>query len=132
MEWKGHCTLSRVRFSQFFKIMRVFTICMLVFVFGARASSFSQKQVVTLDLRQCDMNTLFQEIWKQTGLRFVYNDKDVACISRFDVKAEGKAVETVLEEVLANTPLKCSFEGDVIFITSGGSQGRMVADTVKR
>ena len=88
MEWKGLYALSRVKFSQIFKIMRVFTICMLVFVFGATASGFSQKQVVTLDLRQCDMSTLFQEIWKQTGLRFVYNDKDVASISRFDVKAE--------------------------------------------
>ncbi|WP_279112735.1 hypothetical protein, partial [Butyricimonas virosa] len=112
--------------------MRVFTICMLVFVFGATASGFSQKQVVTLDLRQCDMSTLFQEIWKQTGLRFVYNDKDVASISRFDVKVESEAVEKVLEEVFAKTSLKCSFEGDVIFVTTRGTQARMVADTVKK
>ncbi len=132
MEWKGLYALSRVKFSQIFKIMRVFTICMLVFVFGATASGFSQKQVVTLDLRQCDMSTLFQEIWKQTGLRFVYNDKDVSSISRFDVKAESKAVEKVLEEVFAKTSLKCSFEGDVIFVTSRETQARVVADTVKK
>lgn len=132
MEWKGFYALSRVKFSQIFKIMRVFTICMLVFVFGATASGFSQKQVVTLDLRQCDMSTLFQEIWKQTGLRFVYNDKDVASISRFDVKVESEAVEKVLEEVFAKTSLKCSFEGDVIFVTTRGTQARMVADTVKK
>ena len=119
MEWKGLYALSRVKFSQIFKIMRVFTICMLVFVFGATASGFSQKQVVTLDLRQCDMSTLFQEIWKQTGLRFVYNDKDVASISRFDVKAKSETVEKVLEEVFAKTSLKCSFEGDV-----GGRYGQ--------
>ena len=132
MEWKGLYALSRVKFSQIFKIMRVFTICMLVFVFGATASGFSQKQVVTLDLRQCDMSTLFQEIWKQTGLRFVYNDKDVASISRFDVKAKSETVEKVLEEVFAKTSLKCSFEGDVIFVTTRGAQARMVADTVKK
>lgn len=131
MEWKGLYALSRVKFSQIFKIMRVFTICMLVFVFGATASGFSQKQVVTLDLRQCDMSTLFQEIWKQTGLRFVYNDKDVASISRFDVKAESEAVEKVLEEVFAKTSLKCTFEGDVILVVVD-KQRAIAADPVKK
>ena len=131
MEWKGLYALSRVKFSQIFKIMRVFTICMLVFVFGATASGFSQKQVVTLDLRQCDMSTLFQEIWKQTGLRFVYNDKDVASISRFDVKAESEAVEKVLEEVFAKTSLKCTFEGEVILVVVD-KQRAIAADPVKK
>ena len=131
MEWKGFYALSRVKFSQIFKIMRVFTICMLVFVFGATASGFSQKQVVTLDLRQCDMSTLFQEIWKQTGLRFVYNDKDVASISRFDVKAESEAVEKVLEEVFAKTSLKCTFEGEVILVVVD-KQRAIAADPVKK
>ena len=131
MEWKGLYALSRVKFSQIFKIMRVFTICMLVFVFGATASGFSQKQVVTLDLRQCDMSTLFQEIWKQTGLRFVYNDKDVASISRFDVKAESEAVEKVLEEVFAKTSLTCTFEGDVILVVVD-KQRAIAADPVKK
>lgn len=131
MEWKGFYALSRVKFSQIFKIMRVFTICMLVFVFGATASGFSQKQVVTLDLRQCDMSTLFQEIWKQTGLRFVYNDKDVASISRFDVKAESETVEKVLEEVFAKTSLTCTFEGDVILVVVD-KQRAIAADPVKK
>lgn len=131
MEWKGLYALSRVKFSQIFKIMRVFTICMLVFVFGATASGFSQKQVVTLDLRQCDMSTLFHEIWKQTGLRFVYNDKDVASISRFDVKAESEAVEKVLEEVFAKTSLTCTFEGDVILVVVD-KQRAITADPVKK
>lgn len=131
MEWKGLYALSRVKFSQIFKIMRVFMICMLVFVFGATASGFSQKQVVTLDLRQCDMSTLFQEIWKQTGLRFVYNDKDVAGISRFDVKVKSEAVEKVLEEVFAKTSLKCTFEGDVILVVVD-KQRAVAADPVKK
>ena len=54
--------------------MKLFFICMLAFVWGAHATGYSQQQTVSLDLKQCDVNTLFQEIWKQTGLRFVYNE----------------------------------------------------------
>lgn len=49
--------------------MKLFSIFMLVFTLGGFASGYSQKQVVTLNLKQCDVNTLLQEIWKQTGLR---------------------------------------------------------------
>lgn len=56
----------------------------------------------------------------------------MASISRFDVKAKSETVEKVLEEVFAKTSLKCSFEGDVIFVTTRGAQARMVADTVKK
>ena len=55
------------------KIMKLFTIFMLVFVLGTTAAGFSQNQLVTLDLHQCNVKQLFKEIRKQTGLRFVFN-----------------------------------------------------------
>lgn len=96
--------------------MKIFTICMFVFVFGAAANGYSQKQLVTLDIAQCDVNTLFQEIWKQTGLRFVYNNKHVSDLPRFDVKSDKKTVEEVLAEIFEKTTLQCVFESDVIFV----------------
>lgn len=82
MKLKGLYALSGVKISQITKIMRLFTDLYVCFcVHGASANSFSQKQTVTLDLYQCDVSTLFQEIWKQTGLRFVYNDRDVAKVA---------------------------------------------------
>lgn len=44
--------------------MKLFSIFMLVFTLGGFASGYSQKQVVTLNLKQCDVNTLLQEIWE--------------------------------------------------------------------
>ncbi|MCQ4873075.1 SusC/RagA family TonB-linked outer membrane protein [Butyricimonas paravirosa] len=111
--------------------MRLFTICMFVFVFGASANSFSQKQTVTLDLYQCDVSTLFQEIWKQTGLRFVYNDRDVAKVARFDLQVKDKAVEEVLKDVFHETTLRCTFDGDVIMVIASKQQA-VAADTVKK
>ena len=59
---------------------------MLVFVLGAAASSYSQNQLVSLDLKQCNVRQLFKEIRKQTGLRFVFNEKHVAGLTGLDVQ----------------------------------------------
>ena len=129
MKLKGLYALSGVKISQITKIMRLFTICM--FVFGASANCFSQKHTVTLDLYQCDVSTLFQEIWKQTGLRFVYNDRDVAKVARFDLQVKDKAVEEVLKDVFHETTLRCTFDGDVIMVIASKQQA-VAADTVKK
>ena len=51
---------------------------MLVFNLRSFATGFSQQQLVTLNLKNCSINTVFQEIWKQTGLRFIYNEQHLA------------------------------------------------------
>ncbi|WP_176554997.1 MULTISPECIES: TonB-dependent receptor [unclassified Butyricimonas] len=97
--------------------MKLFLFLMLVFTFGVHAAGYSQKQLVTLDLEQCDVNSLFREIWKQTGLRFVYNEKYVAEIPLLDVKAEKREVKEVLDEIFKNTSFECIFENNVVFVS---------------
>lgn len=99
------------------RIMRLFSIFMLVFTLGATASGFSQKQLVSLDLKQRDVSTLFREIWKQTGLRFVYNEKYVADLPLVNVKVDKQEVKKVLDEVFKNTAFECVFESDVIYLS---------------
>lgn len=96
--------------------MKLFSIFTLTFVLSASATSFSQKQQVSLNLKQCDLHTLFQEIWKQTGLRFVYNEKDIKGIQRQDIKANEQSVEEILNDIFRATPYQASFESDVIYI----------------
>ncbi len=98
--------------------MKLFSIFMFIFILGANATGFSQKQLVSLNLKQCDINTLFQEIWKQTGLRFIYNEKDIKGIKPMDVKASQQSVEDILADIFRNTPYQASFESDVIYITT--------------
>ena len=111
--------------------MKLFSIFMLIFVLGVNATSYSQHHLVSLDLKQCDINTLFQEIWKQTGLRFVYNEKDIKGIQPQDVKAEQQSVEEVLNGIFRNTPYQASFESDVIYITSRPDVPQTQKETVK-
>ncbi len=99
------------------RIMKLFSIFMLVFTLGASAAGFSQKQLVTLDLKQCDVNSLFREIWKQTGLRFVYNEKYVEAFPLLDVKAEQEEVDKVLGDIFKDTAFECVFENNVVFVS---------------
>ena len=117
MECKRIFVLSDLKRLKIVRIMKLFSIFMLVFTLGGFASGYSQKQVVTLNLKQCDVNTLLQEIWKQTGLRFVYNEQDVARLKRFDVNAQQKQVDEILDHIFKNTPYQCAYESDVIYIT---------------
>ena len=99
-----------------FRIMKLFSVFMFVFVFGTAASSFSQQQIVTLNMHQCDVGTLLKEIRKQTGLRFVFNEEHIMKVDRFDVVVKNKTVKEVLDNVFAKSDLKWYFENDVIFI----------------
>lgn len=99
------------------RIMKLFSIFMLFFTLGVTASGFSQKQQVTLDLKQSEVSTLFREIWKQTGLRFMYNEKYIADLPLVDVKADKREVKEVLDDVFKNTPFECIFENNVIYLS---------------
>jgi len=90
--------------------MKLFTIFMLVFVLGTTAAGFSQNQLVTLDLHQCNVKQLFKEIRKQTGLRFVFNEAHVEGLAGLNIKAEAQEVKKVLDKVFGSTSLECRFE----------------------
>ena len=125
-----------VKKSKTLKIMRLLMIFCFFFISGAMANSYSQEQVVSLDLHKCDVNTLCQEIWKQTGLRFIYNEEHVKDLKAFNVKASGKTVREVLDEVFRNTSLRYFFEQDIIYITNKDDdnkkkESKTVTGTVK-
>lgn len=96
--------------------MKLFAFFMLVFVLGVSARSYSQNQLVTLNLYGSNVRTLFKEIRKQTGVRFVYNEKHVGELSAIDAQVKEKRVSEVLEEVFRETGLECRYEEGVIFI----------------
>ena len=124
-----------VKKSKTLKIMRLLTIFCFFFISGVMANSYSQGQVVSLDLHKCDVNTLCQEIWKQTGLRFIYNEEHVKNLKAFDVKADNRKVQEVLDEVFKNTSLRYFFEQDIIYITNKDDdkkkESKSVSGTVK-
>lgn len=91
-------------------------IFMMVFLFGMNICVFSQNQLVTLHLRQCDIQTFFKEIRKQTGLSFVFNKRHVGELPLIDVSVDKQKVSEVLDMVFNGTSLECRYEEGVIMV----------------
>lgn len=96
--------------------MKLTTIFVFFLVLGASASTYSQNQKVTLNLKECSINRLFKEIKKQTGLQFMFNASQMKEISPVDFQVEKKQVDEVLREVFAETGYECRFEDGIIFV----------------
>lgn len=103
------------------KIWCVMKLCAFFLVFfslsvSARVSA--QQEKVNLNLSGATLRSLFQEIQKQTGLFFIYNEEQCEAFGKVDVKADAKPVEKVLDEVLHNHGFTYHFEDNIIVITA--------------
>lgn len=63
---------------------------------------------VTLSVKGISIENLFKEIYKQTGLNFIYNVKDVRFLKKVDVDVKEQPVSVLLHKVLK--PLNVSYE----------------------
>lgn len=96
------------------KIMRLLFILMTMTGMTISASSFSQQQRVTLDMKNVGAMELFKEIQRGTSLYFVYNDADLSTYDKISVSAKDENVDVLLKRVFPN--LEFLFEGNVIIV----------------
>lgn len=78
--------------------------------------TIAQEQVISLNLKNVTYLELFNELHRQTGVRFLYSSDQLENLSRIDVVADRKKVREILEDALKETSLTCVFErgyGDV-------------------
>ncbi len=102
--------------SKAWRSVRLACAFMLVFGLTARSAASPQGQRVTLDLKQGTFFELFDEIHKQTGLRFVYNTDQLRQLGAIDVKAENTIVSEVLTNILRGGNLTFVVENDVVML----------------
>ena len=72
--------------------MRLCFIFVVLLEFASRANVKAQDQVVSLDLKNVHYYELFNEIHKQTGVRFIYNTNQLEKMSLINVHAKKKKV----------------------------------------
>lgn len=101
--------------SNFLKIV-LKSILVIAFSICAQISN-AQNQKVTIKMKDCSVNKLLTEVWKQTGLKFVYNEAHVKNINNIDVDVQDKIVMDFLKEIFSGTKLNCVCENNVIYIT---------------
>ena len=78
-------------------------MCFLMFVLlvQVRGDVVAQNQVVSVDMKNCNVEEFLREIKEQTGIRFMYKSEYVEAIPRFDVRVKDRQVMDLLDEVFA-------------------------------
>lgn len=94
-------------------------MCFLMFVLlvQVRGDVVAQNQVVSVDMKNCNVEEFLREIKEQTGIRFMYKSEYVEAIPRFDVHAKERQVLALLDEVFAGKGIKCLYDNGVIVLT---------------
>lgn len=91
----------------------------LLFSFSVSARVAAQREKVDLNFSGVTLQTLFQEIQKQTGLYFVYNEEQCGHFGHVNISITAATVEQVLERVFRNKQFTYHFEDNIIVIKAG-------------
>ena len=106
----------RKRYVKFFRIMRLCFLFVFLGMLSATAKSIALAQVISLYLKNVTYLELFNELHRQTGVRFLYSSDQLENLSRIDVVADRKKMREVLEDALKETSLTCVFEEDMVML----------------
>ena len=106
----------RKRYVKFFQIMRLCFLFVFWGMLSATAKTIAQEQVISLNLKNVTYLELFNELHRQTGVRFLYSSDQLENLSRIDVVADRKKMREVLEDALKETSLTCVFEEDMVML----------------
>lgn len=83
---------------------------------GISAQSRPQDKKVTLNMQQVTAAQLFKTVQQQTGLDFIYNVKDLNLVDRFDVRATGESVASLLQRVFKNENFTFEYSENTIIV----------------
>ena len=114
---KNLCRYLREACRKTEKIMRLCVFFIVVLQFAAFSRGNAQHQIVSLDMKDVSYFELFNEIHRQTGLRFIYNTNQFEGMAKIDVFAQGEEVGKVLESLFAGTPFAVTFSQNVVMVT---------------
>ena len=106
----------RKRYVKFFRIMRLCFLFDFLGMLSATAKTIAQEQVISLNLKNVTYLELFNELHRQTGVRFLYSSDQLENLTRIDVVADRKKMREVLEDALKETSLTCVFEEDMVML----------------
>ncbi len=95
--------------------MKFLLIFQFIACLSLHASSYSQR-TVNLDMKNISLDLLFKELGKQTRRDFLYSHSLIKTKGTVNVKAEDKAIEQVLDEILPALGLEYILDENVVII----------------
>lgn len=117
MKLNVHCKtlpLKQRALTKTLRIMRLTAIILLSACLQLSARSYTQ--TVTLSLKNVSVQKVFKEIFRQTGVSIVYNEKLFENFSPVSIDVKDARISEVLNRCLQNRPFSFSVENNAIFI----------------
>ena len=109
--------LEDLHIKYFFRIMKISTILLFVFVFQLFATnSNAQSAVINVSNKNLSIGELFEEIESQTDYLVVYSKQDVDVNEEISVLNKKGKVEDYLDEAFGQSDLKIDFENKYIVL----------------
>ncbi len=111
------------------QIGRIMKLSVLFYFLGCMslsAMSVAQDQRVSLELRNCTVMHLFEEIQRQTGLYFFYDQNHFQHQAPVNVRANDEAVGDVLKKLFADQNIRFLFEDNTVIVQPVAPQQKTI------
>lgn len=130
-----HCRIPLIKRKALTKtlmIMKLTTAVLLSFCVQVCAKSFAQ--TVTLSARNVKVQQVFKEIFRQTGVSIVYNEKLFESFPSVSIDVKDALIPEVMNRCLKTQPFAYSFENNTIIIKKTNLITEVIppADTIKK
>lgn len=125
MEKNGESKGNLRSAQKIFRRMKILAFFMLVWLIQVKGEVYSQNQLVTLQLKNCNVEEFLQEVKNQTGIRFMYRSEFVRDIPRFSLDVRQERLDEVLEQVFAAQGIRCRFEDEVVILMKDQAENKM-------
>lgn len=125
MEKNGESKGNLRSAQKIFRRMKILAFFMLVWLIQVKGEVYSQNQLVTLQLKNCNVEEFLQEVKNQTGIRFMYRSEFVRDIPRFSLDVRQERLDEVLEQVFAAQGIHCRFEDEVVILMKDQAENKM-------
>ena len=113
---KGRYVLKDSLFARIYRIMKLTTALLLIFLTCAYGKGNAQK--ITLSLQNAKLEDAFKEISKQTNYRFFYSDALVKSADRISISVKNEDLRTALTKLLASNKMIFKVIDETISVTA--------------
>lgn len=91
-------------------------VFLVLFVHGQTLASSALQKSVTINLRNATIKAVLEEVQKQTGLSFVYNQKELSVLPNINIAANNVSVEYILNVVFKGSEFSYQISNNNISI----------------
>lgn len=111
----GHFLCAR---QKILLAMKMTAILILGVFMQVSAAVYSQNTRLNINMQDVSLKTIFQEIKKQSGYSFIYNEKAISKLDKMNLNIKNGELKSVLDYCLSNTTLGYDINKNVIVIIS--------------